>query len=423
VYTIVYTQPRQPSSGANIALEKLQPTKEGKMSTNSGKVLKVAMIGYGFMGKIHSHAWRSVNHFFPNAPRVEMTVICGRSAEALEGARVQFGWHEAETDWKKIIARPDIDIVDICTAGDTHEEIAIAALKAGKHVICEKPLANNAAEAKAMTSAAEEAMKSGVRSMVAFNYRRVPGLAFARQMIESGKLGEIFHVRANYLQDWIIDPEFPLVWRLDKKIAGSGALGDIGAHIIDASYFLTGSKVTSVSGQMKTFIKERPLPAAYTGLTARPAAGRGEVTVDDTAVFTANFANGAIGIFEATRFAAGRKNAMSIEVNGSKGSLYFNFEDMNQILFHDHTEASQDSGFKKILTTDGAHPYVAAWWPAGCILGYEHTFTHEVYDFVVAINTGKNPSPSFADGLDVQEVLDAVEASAKNNSQLTQVKG
>ena len=393
------------------------------MSSNSGKVLKVAMIGYGFMGKVHSHAWRTVNHFFPDAPQVEMTLICGRTTDPLEIARVQFGWLEAESDWKKVIARSDIDIIDICTAGDTHEEIAIAALRAGKHVICEKPLANNVQEARAMKVAADEARKSGVRSMVAFNYRRVPALAFARQMIEAGKLGEIFHIRANYLQDWIIDPEFPLVWRLDKKAAGSGALGDIGAHIIDASYFLTGSKVVSVSGQLKTFIKERPLPATYTGLTAGTSGGRGQVTVDDTALFTANFGNGAIGNFEATRFAAGRKNAMSIEINGSKGSLYFNFEDMNQILYHDHTEASQDAGFKKILTTDGAHPYAAAWWPPGHIIGYEHTFTHEVYDFVVAIDTGKDPSPSFADGLYVQAVLDAVEESATNNSQLTQVKG
>jgi predicted dehydrogenase len=386
------------------------------------QTLRVAMIGYGFMGKVHSHAWRSVNHFFSDAPPVEMTVICGRSKDALESARVTFGWKEAETDWKKVIARSDLDIVDVCTAGDTHEEIAIAALKAGKHVICEKPLANNASEASAMAQAADEAAKSSIKSMVAFNYRRVPALAVANQFIESGKLGTIYHVRANYLQDWIIDPEFPLVWRLDKKTAGSGALGDIAAHIIDASYFLTGSKITSVSGQLKTFIEERPLPGAYTGLTAGTSSGRGKVTVDDTAVFTANFANGAIGTFEATRFAAGRKNAMSIEINGSQGSIYFNFEDMNELLYHDHTLPSSEAGFRKILATDGAQPYVAAWWPPGHIIGYEHTFTHEVYDFVLAIKNGTNPSPSFDDGLYVQKVLDAVEASAGNNSQLTQVK-
>ena len=386
------------------------------------KVLRVAMIGYGFMGKVHSHAWRSVNHFFPEAPTIEMTVICGRSKDALESARKTFGWNEAETDWRKVISRDEIDIIDICTAGDSHEAIAIAALKAGKHVICEKPLANNASEAQAMAIAAKDAESSGVKSMVAFNYRRVPALAVAKQFIESGRIGEIFHVRANYLQDWIIDPEFPLVWRLDKKTAGSGALGDIAAHIIDASYFLTGSKIKNVSGQLKTFIKERPLPGAYTGLSADSSSGRGEVTVDDTAVFTANFDNGAIGTFEATRFAAGRKNAMSIEINGSKGSLYFNFEDMNDLLFHDHTIATSEAGFRKILATDAEQPYVAAWWPPGHIIGYEHTFTHEIYDFVKAIDEDKNPTPSFADGLYVQQVLDAVEASAGNKSQLTEVK-
>ena len=380
------------------------------------------MIGYGFMGKVHSHAWRSVNHFFPDAPKVEMTLICGRNKEALENARELFGWNESETDWRKVVERSDIDIIDICTAGDTHEEIAIAALKAGKHVICEKPLANNVAEALAMPTAATEAAKSGVKSMVAFNYRRVPALAVAKQLIDSGKIGDIFHVRANYLQDWIIDPEFPLVWRLDKKTAGSGALGDIAAHIIDASYFLTGSKISRVSGQLKTFIKERPLPGTYTGLSAGSGRGRGEVTVDDTAVFTANFDNGAIGTFEATRFAAGRKNAMSIEINGSRGSLYFNFEDMNELLFHDHTTPSAEAGFRKILATDADQPYVAAWWPPGHIIGYEHTFTHEIYDFVKAIADNTNPTPSFADGLYVQQVLDAVEASAANKSQLTEVK-
>jgi len=384
--------------------------------------LRVAMIGYGFMGKVHSHAWRSVNRFFPDAPQVEMSLICGRNASALEEARKSFGWLDSETDWKKVISRSDIDIVDICTAGDTHEEIALAALKAGKHVLCEKPLANSGQEAKRMADAAVKAAKNGTKSMVAFNYRRVPALAVAKQLIEAGKIGTIFHVRANYLQDWIIDPEFPLVWRLNKKTAGSGALGDIAAHIIDASYFLTNSKITSVSGQLKTFIKERPLPASYTGLKAGASAGRGKVTVDDTAIFTANFDNGAVGTFEATRFAAGRKNAMSIEVNGSKGSIYFNFEDMNELLFHDHTINAAEAGFRKILTTDGDQPYVGAWWPPGHIIGYEHTFTHEIYDFVVSIAKNKKPSPSFTDGLYVQQVLDAVEQSAGNKSQLTKVK-
>jgi len=380
------------------------------------------MIGYGFMGKVHSHAFRSVNPFFPDAPQVEMTVICGRDAAALESARQTFGWREAETDWKKVVARPDIDIIDICTAGDTHAEIAQAALAAGKHVICEKPLANSVAEAEAMAASARSAANNGVFAMVAFNYRRVPALAYARKLIADGKLGTLFHVRANYLQDWIIDPEFPLVWRLQKDKAGSGALGDIGAHIVDVAYFLTGSKITSVSGRLKTFIKERPLPGAYTGLVAGASAGRGPVTVDDSAVFTAELDNGALATFEATRFAAGRKNGMSIEINGSKGSLYFNFEDMNELLVHDHTAPSYEAGFRKVLATDGAHPYVAAWWPPGHILGYEHTFTHEVYDFLTCVAEKKQPSPSFDDGLYIQKVLDAVEASAQNNSTNTPVR-
>ena len=386
------------------------------------KTLRVGMIGYGFMGKVHSHALRSVNRFFPDAPAVEMTVICGRSTEALNSAAQTFGWLETETDWKKVIARPDIDIIDICTAGDTHAEIAIAALKAGKHVICEKPLANNVQEAEAMTAAANEAAANGIFAMVAFNYRRVPALAFARKMIAAGKLGTIYHVRANYLQDWIIDPEFPLVWRLEKDKAGSGSLGDIGAHIIDAAQFLTGSHLTSVSGRIKTFITERPLPGAYTGLTAATTSGKGKVTVDDAAIFIGEFENGALGTFEATRFAAGRKNAMSIEVNGSKGSLYFNFEDMNELLYHDHTISSESAGFRKILTTDGGHPYVNAWWPPGHIIGYEHTFTHEFNDFLMGVAKKVQPTPSFADGLSVQKVLDAVEASANNNSINTNVK-
>jgi len=386
------------------------------------KPLRVGMIGYGFMGKVHSHAFRSVNPFFPDAPQVEMTVICGRDAAALESARQTFGWREAETDWKKVVARPDIDIIDICTAGDTHAEIAQAALAAGKHVICEKPLANSVAEAEAMAASARSAANNGVFAMVAFNYRRVPALAYARKLIADGKLGTLFHVRANYLQDWIIDPEFPLVWRLQKDKAGSGALGDIGAHIVDVAYFLTGSKITSVSGRLKTFIKERPLPGAYTGLVAGASAGRGPVTVDDSAVFTAELDNGALATFEATRFAAGRKNGMSIEINGSKGSLYFNFEDMNELLVHDHTAPSYEAGFRKVLATDGAHPYVAAWWPPGHILGYEHTFTHEVYDFLTCVAEKKQPSPSFDDGLYIQKVLDAVEASAQNNSTNTPVR-
>jgi predicted dehydrogenase len=277
-------------------------------------------------------------------------------------------------------------------------------------------------EAVAMAEAAERARAKGVRSMVAFNYRRVPALALARKLIAEGRLGTIRHVRAQYLQDWIVDPAFPLVWRLDKTKAGSGALGDIGAHIIDLAQFLTGDLITGVSALTETFIKERPLVTASSGLAAEAGSERGEVTVDDAALFTARFASGTLGSFEATRFASGRKNSMRIELNGSAGSIAFDFEQMNELSFHDHTEDPDTAGFRRILVTEPSHPYLAAWWPPGHGIGYEHTFTHEVNDLLVAIAAGQDPSPSFVDGLRVQRVLAAVEASAAADSVWTTVE-
>jgi predicted dehydrogenase len=321
-----------------------------------------------------------------------------------------------ETDWKQLVLRDDVQLVDICTPGDSHAEIAIAALQAGKHVLCEKPLANTVEEAVAMVAAAEEANARGVRSMVAFNYRRVPAIAFARSLIAAGRLGDIRHVRAAYLQDWIVDPEFPLVWRLQKDKAGSGALGDIGAHIVDLAQYLLGDRLTGVTAMMETFVTERPLPAASTGLSASGSAERGRVTVDDAALFLGRFAGGALATFEATRMATGRKNAMRIEVNGSTGSLAFDFESMNELQFYDNDLESETSGFRRILVTEPGHPYLSAWWPPGHGLGYEHSFTHEIRDLVVAIGEGTDPTPSFADGLQVQRVLAAVEASAAAGS-------
>jgi predicted dehydrogenase len=372
------------------------------------------MIGYAFMGRVHSQAWRSVAAFFdvPVIPR--MRVISGRSKEATEAAAEQMGWEEAVTDWREVIGRPDVDIVDICTPGDTHAEIAIAALRAGKHVICEKPLANTVAEAEAMVQAAASATG---KSMVAFNYRRVPAVALARDLVAQGRIGEIRHVRAQYLQDWIVDPEFPLVWRLQKDKAGSGALGDIGAHIIDAAEFISGQLITGVSALTETFIKERPLSEGSSGLAAAGGSGRGIVTVDDAALFTARLSGGAVGSFEATRFATGRKNAMRIELNGSLGSLAFDFESMNELWF-----SEGGKGFERILVTEPDHPYVGAWWPPGHGLGYEHTFTHEIRDFLEAIGQGTDPTPSFADGLRVQRVLAAVEQSAADGSRFTTVE-
>ncbi len=380
----------------------------------SDRTVGVGMIGYAFMGRVHSQAWRSVAAFFdvPVIPR--MRVISGRSKEATEAAAEQLGWEEAVTDWREVIRRPDVDIVDICTPGDTHAEIAIAALRAGKHVICEKPLANTVAEAQAMVQAAASATG---KSMVAFNYRRVPAVALARDLVAQGRIGEIRHVRAQYLQDWIVDPEFPLVWRLQKDKAGSGALGDIGAHIIDAAEFISGQLITGVSALTETFIKERPLSEGSSGLAAAGGSGRGTVTVDDAALFTARLSGGAVGSFEATRFATGRKNAMRIELNGSLGSLAFDFESMNELWF-----SEGGRGFERILVTEPDHPYVGAWWPPGHGLGYEHTFTHEIRDFLEAIGQGSDPTPSFADGLRVQRVLAAVEQSAADGSRFTTVE-
>jgi len=383
-----------------------------------GSSLGVGMIGYSFMGAVHSHAWRTVGRVFDLGVDVDMRVICGRNEEAVTAAAAKYGWQSAETDWRAVIARDDIDIVDVCTPGSSHEEIAVAALNAGKHVICEKPLANTVAEAERMAAAAQA---SSGKSMVAFNYRRVPALAYARELVRQGRLGRIFHVRAVYLQDWIIDPEFPLVWRLVKEEAGSGALGDLGAHIVDAAQFVTGSQITNVSGELRTFIDERPLVGETHLLEATKSAERGKVTVDDAALFLANFDNGAVGTFEATRFASGRKNGMAIEVNGEKASLRFEFESMNELWVHDHTVDGKDAGFRRVMVTEGDHPYVEGWWPPGHVLGYDHTFTHEFRDFVLDIVNDRAPEPSFADGLYVQRVLDAVERSAQAQSVRTNV--
>ena len=391
------------------------------MSDNQTPVLGVGMVGYAFMGAAHSQAWRTAGRFFdlPFAPA--MVALSGRNAEAAGQAARRLGWANVETDWRQLIARDDVQLVDVCTPGDTHAEIAIAALEAGKHVLCEKPLANTVEEAVAMTEVAERMALQGVRSMVGFNYRRVPALALARELVAEGRLGEIRHVRAQYLQDWIVDPAFPLVWRLQRDKAGSGALGDIGAHIIDLAQFVSGQLITGVSGLTETFIKERPLVEASSGLSASGGIDVGPVTVDDAALFTARFSGGALGSFEATRFATGRKNALRIEVNGSLGSIAFDFETMNELAFYDGTEDSRTAGFRRIYVTEGSHPYVGAWWPPGHGLGYEHSFTHEVVDLVRDLGAGRDPRPSFADGLQVQRVLAAVEASAGDGARWTQI--
>lgn len=381
--------------------------------------LGVAMIGYGFMGAAHSQGWRVAPRFFDLPVEPEMSVIVGRDAARVEAAREKFGWTSASTDWHDVLTRDDIHVVDICTPGDSHVEIAIAALEAGKHVLCEKPLANTVEEAEAMTAAAQKAAARGVRAMVGFSYRRVPAIAFARQLIADGRLGDIRQVRAQYLQDWLVDAEGPMTWRLDKDRAGSGSLGDIGAHAIDMVQYLTGTTLDSVSGTMHTFVTERPLLGETVGLSGTASDERGQVTVDDAAWFTAKLSGGAIGAFEATRFATGRKNALRVEISGSDGALAFDLETMNELQFYDATDPAGEQGFKRIIVTEPEHPYMDSWWPTGHALGYEHAFSHEVRDFVLDIDANREPSPSFADGLQVQRVLDAVERSAANGSAWT----
>ncbi|HXR44511.1 MAG TPA: Gfo/Idh/MocA family oxidoreductase [Pseudolysinimonas sp.] len=384
--------------------------------------LRVAMIGHAFMGAAHSQAWRTAPHFFDLPLRPEMTVVVGRDAARAAAAAEKDGWAESATDWRQVIARDDIDLIDICTPGDTHAEIAIAALAAGKHVLCEKPLANTVAEAERMADAARAAFPGAV-AMCGFSYRRTPALAFARQLIADGRLGEIRHVRAQYLQDWLSDADAPLTWRMDKEKAGSGALGDIGAHIIDTAQWLTGQDITGVSALLHTFVTERPIGGgASGGLGGKGTGPKGPVTVDDAALFTARFTGGAIGIFEATRFALGRRNANRIEINGSKGSISFDFERMNELEFYDDDPAGEQ-GFRRILTTEPEHPYAAHWWPAGHGLGYEHGFTHQVVDLIEAIAAKQQPHPSFDDALGVQRVLAAVEHSDAEHSIWTPIEG
>jgi predicted dehydrogenase len=391
------------------------------MTSADRPTLGVGLIGHAFMGAAHSQAWRTAPHFFDLPLRPELTVLAGRDRDRVTDAAARLGWASVETDWRRVLERDDVGLVDVCTPGDTHAEIAVAALEAGKHVLCEKPLANTVAEAEAMAEAAARAAARGVRSMVGFTYRRVPAIGLARRLVAEGRLGQVRHVRAQYLQDWIADPSAPMSWRLEKDRAGSGALGDIGAHVVDLAQYVTGQAVTGVSAVLETFVRQRPLPASAGSLSGVAGEGMGEVTVDDAALFLGRLSGGALASFEATRFALGRKNAIRLEVNGSEGSLAFDFEDMNVLEFFDGTEPAERAGFRRIIVTEPEHPYVAAWWPAGHGLGYEHGFTHQVVDLVTAIAKDEDPAPSFAAGLQVQRVLDAVERSAANRSTWTDV--
>ncbi len=379
--------------------------------------VNVGLIGYSFMGKVHSHAFKDMSFFFPEAAAYPvMKAICGRNEANVSDAAKTFGWQSYETDWKTLIGRDDIHLIDVSTPGDSHAEIAIAAAEAGKHVFCEKPLANNLAEARAMADAVRNA---GVKSMVAYNYRRVPAVALAKKLIEEGRIGDIYHWRAVYLQDWIMDPNFPLVWRLQKEKAGSGPHGDLNAHIIDLARYLVGD-ISEVSGMQETFIKERPIAEeidAALGASTGGSNQMGQVTVDDTTLFLARFENGAVGTFEATRFAGGRRNGNRFEINGSKGSIAFNLEKMNELQYYNREDEDHIQGFREIMVNEGVHPYMDHWWPPGHIIGWEHTFIHEVYDLMQAIGgADDNLHPDFDEGVKDQAVLEAVSISAENKS-------
>ena len=371
----------------------------------------VGLVGYKFMGRAHSNAYRQLPRFFDVDPVPRMAAICGRDEAGVREAADTLGWESYETDYRRLIARDDVGLVDVVTPGNTHRDIVLAALEAGKHVLCEKPLANSVAEAGEMLTAARNA---GTVNMVCFNYRRAPAVQLAKKLIDEGRLGTIRHWRSTYLQDFIMDPGFPLIWRLKKELAGSGALGDIAAHSVDLARFLVGD-ISEVVGMMETFVKERPLEevSAGGGLSASGGVETGEVTVDDAAAFLARFENGAMGTFEATRFAAGRRNKNGFEINGSKGSVAFDMERMNELEVFFVDDDADVQGFRTVNVTEPVHPYAGAWWPPGHIIGYEHTFVHTMKDLMDGIGAGKSPSPTFEDAYRVQAVLDAVERSAE----------
>jgi predicted dehydrogenase len=366
------------------------------------RTLHVGLIGHGFMGKAHSNAWRQAPRFFQLPAAVTLRTICGRNARALKKSATQFGWEERTTDWRAVVNDPNIDIIDITTPNDSHCEIALAAAAAGKAILCEKPLALNLTEAQRMTEAVK---KARVVNMVCHNYRRLPALALAREMIAEGALGDrLFHYRARYAQDWIADPEFPLVWRLRSGTAGSGSLGDIGSHIIDLGRYLVG-EFREVCALSETFVKRRPLR----GDPRR----RARVTVDDAVSVLGRFRNGAVASLEATRFAPGRRNGLTIEINGSGGSLVFDLEKMNRLQFYNRRDPERARGFRDIIVTESAHPYAGRWWPPGHLIGYEHSFVHTIADFVRAVVGRKNVAPNFVDGLANQQVLAAIAESAR----------
>ena len=372
------------------------------------KTLNIGIIGYGFKGRTHSNAYCKVNHFFDLAHRPVLKAACARNQGKLQDFAQRWGWESTEPDWRDLVAREDVDVIDICTPNRFHHEIALAAARAGKIVLCEKPLAMNAAEALQMAEAVEAA---GVANMVWFNYRRVPAIALARQVVEENRLGQVFHYRAQYLQDWTIDPELPMsgqtLWRLDKDLAGAGVTGDLISHSVDTALWLNGP-ITSVSAMTEIFVKER-------AVQDDPDARR-PIEIDDACQFLCRFANGSLGNFESTRFARGRKNYNTLEINGANASMYFDLEDPHRLQFYDYGDPSHLTGWRSIHVTNFEHPYMDHWWVPGCTIGYEHTFINALADFLAGLESGEPAHPTFRDALATQRVLDAVLESAKSGA-------
>ena len=368
------------------------------------KPLNIGMIGYGFMGRAHSNAYRKVSNFFDLEYQPVLKAACGRTKAKTEEFAYRWGYESVETDWRKLIARKDIDAIDICVPNDLHMEIAIAAAKAGKMVLTEKPLARTAAEGKKMVAAVE---KAKVPNMVWYNYRRVPAVSLIKQVVESGKLGRIFHYRANFLQDWTINPDVPQggtgTWRLDVDAAGSGVTGDLIAHCVDTAIWINGS-IKTLTAMTETFVKKRKH-----ALTGKMQA----VGIDDAAAVLARFENGSLGLFESTRYARGHKALYTLEINGEHGSLSWNLHDLNYVQWFDHSIEGRMRGWTSILVTDGDHPYLGKWWVPGLSIGYEHSFIHQIADFLEGLSTGKPASPTFREALDTNAVCDAVIKSGK----------
>ncbi|MFM2095735.1 MAG: hypothetical protein RIS70_2859 [Planctomycetota bacterium] len=369
------------------------------------KTLNIGMIGYGFMGRAHSNAYRKVGNFFNLKYQPVLKAVCARNADKAKAFASQWGYESIETDWKQLLKREDIDAIDICTPNNVHAEIAIAAAKAGKMILCEKPLAMNAAEGEKMVKAVETAK---VPNIVWYNYRRIPAVTFAKQLIDEGKLGRIFHYRAKFLQDWTISPELPQggqgLWRLDSKAAGSGVTGDLLAHCIDTAIWLNG-KIDCVSAMTETFIKERK----------HSLSGKVEkVGIDDACAFLARFSNGSLATFESTRYARGHKALYTFEVNGEKASLAWDLHDLHRLQYFEHADEGKLRGWRSIHVTDSDHPYMSKWWVPGLAIGYEHSFVHQVADFLEGVAKNKPVGPTFRDALETQYICDAVLKSGKS---------